>query len=76
MARGLPAARDWDDAMADARAAFNWQRQFELAFDGEAARAIRSRDRDLAGDSDYCSMCGRDWCAVRISKELKQAANR
>ncbi|HOD81619.1 MAG: Phosphomethylpyrimidine synthase [Planctomycetes bacterium ADurb.Bin126] len=74
VARGLPAARDWDDAMADARAAFNWQRQFELAFDGEAARAIRSRDRDLAGDSDYCSMCGRDWCAVRISKELKQAA--
>jgi len=69
VARGLPGARDWDDAISDARAAFDWPKQFELAFDGETARAIRRRD--LPEDEEYCSMCGKEWCAVRISKELK-----
>ena len=71
VARGLPGARDWDDALADARASFDWQRQFRLAFDGETARAIRARDR-TEGD-DYCAMCGKDWCALRISGEVKKA---
>jgi len=73
VARGLPGARDWDDAVADARAAFDWKRQYELAFDGDAAQAIRGRDH-VEGDADYCSMCGREWCAVRISREVTQAA--
>jgi phosphomethylpyrimidine synthase len=69
VARGLPGARAWDDAMADARAAFDWKRQFELAFDPAAARALRTRDVDE--DKDYCSMCGHDWCAMRISQEIR-----
>ena len=68
VARGLPGARDWDDAISQARAEFNWQKQFELAFDGETARAIRHRD--LPEDADYCGMCGREWCAMRISREV------
>jgi phosphomethylpyrimidine synthase len=70
VARGLPGARDWDDAISAARAEFDWARQFDLAFDGQRAREIR--DRDLGEDADYCSMCGRDWCAMRISKEITQ----
>ncbi len=73
IARGLPGARDLDDAMSDARAKFDWKTQFKLAFDGAAAREIRGRDVDL--DADYCSMCGRDWCAVRISREVSQRAS-
>lgn len=69
VARHLPAARDWDDRMAEARANFDWRRQFDLAFDGDVARAYRQRDH-LAADADYCSMCGRDWCAMRISREV------
>jgi len=68
VARGLPGARQWDDEISDARASFDWRRQFQLAFDGETARAIRQRDMD--GDADYCSMCGRDWCALRITREI------
>jgi len=68
VARGLPGARDWDDAISDARATFDWQRQFELAFDSETAQEIRHRDMDE--DSNFCSMCGRDWCAMRISHEI------
>jgi phosphomethylpyrimidine synthase len=71
VARGLPGARDWDDAISDARADFNWDEHFRLAFDSETAAAIRTRDLDI--DADYCSMCGHDWCAVRISKEVKEA---
>lgn len=69
VARHLPGARDWDDRMSDARANFNWKKQFDLAFDGDAARTIRRRD-NVESDVDYCSMCGRDWCAMRISKEV------
>ena len=71
VARGIRGARDGDDAISDARVNFNWNRQFELAFDGEAARAIRQRD--MSDEEDFCSMCGRQWCAMRISKDLKDA---
>jgi phosphomethylpyrimidine synthase len=70
VARKLPGARDWDDRMSDARARFDWKRQFELAFDGQTAREIKNRD--LKADEDYCSMCGRDWCAIRISREIAE----
>lgn len=68
VARGVAGARLWDDAMARARATLNWKTQFELAFDGEAA--CKLRDKSLSADADYCSMCGRDWCSQRISREL------
>ena len=74
VARGLPGARDWDDRIADARANFDWASQFALAFDGERARAIRSRDADVDAHADYCAMCGREWCAMRISKEVRRHA--
>jgi len=70
VARGLAGARRADDEISDARAAFDWQRQFELAFDGPAAEKIRRRD--VKDDQEFCAMCGRDWCAMRISKEVTQ----
>jgi phosphomethylpyrimidine synthase len=72
VARGLPGARDWDDEISDARAKFDWTRQFELAFDGDRAREIRARDHEDDA-TDFCSMCGRDWCAMRIHAEIKTA---
>jgi phosphomethylpyrimidine synthase len=68
VARGVDGARQWDDDMSRARAALNWPRQFELAFDGETARALH--DEDLQVDTDFCAMCGHDWCSMRISKEI------
>src|SRR5207244_4417822 len=44
VARGIARARDWDDDLSRARAALNWPRQFELAFDGETARALHDED--------------------------------
>ncbi|MHC4063011.1 MAG: phosphomethylpyrimidine synthase ThiC [Planctomycetota bacterium] len=70
IARGIPGARDWDDDMSRARAALNWPKQFEIAFDGETARALHDEDLDV--DTDFCAMCGHDWCSLRISKEIAE----
>jgi phosphomethylpyrimidine synthase len=73
LARGITGARQWDDDMSKARAALNWPKQFELAFDGETARALH--DEDLEVDTDFCAMCGHDWCSMRISKEIVEFAS-
>jgi phosphomethylpyrimidine synthase len=68
VALGIPGARDRDDELTKARAALNWERHFELSFDPELARQYH--DEDLKVDTDFCAMCGHDWCSVRISKEI------
>jgi phosphomethylpyrimidine synthase len=73
VARGIAGARAWDDELSRARAALNWPRQFELAFDGETARALH--DEDLEVDTEFCAMCGHDWCSMRISKEIQAFAS-
>ncbi|AKF10302.1 phosphomethylpyrimidine synthase ThiC [Sandaracinus amylolyticus] len=73
VALGIPGARDWDDALTKARAALNWEQHFALAFDGEYARALHDEDLDV--DTDFCAMCGHDWCSVRISKEIVEFAS-
>jgi phosphomethylpyrimidine synthase len=70
VALGIPGARDRDDALTRARAALNWEKHFELAFDSDTARAFHDEDLDV--DTDFCAMCGHDWCSVRISKEITQ----
>jgi phosphomethylpyrimidine synthase len=71
VARKLPGARQWDDSLAEARAELNWERQFQLAFDGDAAREIHRRE--MPADEDYCAMCGREWCAVRLSRQVQRS---
>ncbi|MCG3127992.1 MAG: Phosphomethylpyrimidine synthase [Phycisphaerae bacterium] len=73
IARGVRAARQWDDDLSKARAALNWPKHFELAFDGETARALHDEDLDV--DTDFCAMCGHDWCSMRISKEITDWAS-
>jgi len=73
VALGIPGARDRDDELTKARAALNWQRHFELSFDPDTARAYHDEDLDV--DTDFCAMCGHDWCSVRISKEIVEFAS-
>ena len=73
VALGIPGTRDWDDDLTRARAALNWNRHFELAFDEDTARAYHDEDLDV--DTDFCAMCGHDWCSVRISKEIQEFAS-
>lgn len=75
VARGLPGARQRDDAMSRARAAFNWEEQFALSLDPERAKARWLKTRaftDEAHDDDHCSMCGKQFCAVRTSRRIRE----
>jgi len=73
VALGVPGSRDWDDDLTKARAALNWEKHFELSFDPDTARALHDEDLDV--DTDFCAMCGHDWCSVRISKEIVEFAS-
>jgi phosphomethylpyrimidine synthase len=73
VALGIPGSRDQDDELTKARAALNWQKHFDLSFDPDTARALHDEDLDV--DTDFCAMCGHDWCSVRISKEIQQFAS-
>ncbi len=70
VALGIPGTRDRDDELTKARAALNWEKHFELSFDPDTARAYHDEDLDV--DTDFCAMCGHDWCSVRISKEIQE----
>ena len=70
IALGIPGTRDNDDELTKARAALNWQKHFDLSFDPDLARAYHDEDLDV--DTDFCAMCGHDWCSVRISKEISE----
>ncbi|MGB0741839.1 MAG: phosphomethylpyrimidine synthase ThiC, partial [Planctomycetaceae bacterium] len=73
VALGIPGTRDRDDELTQARAALNWEKHFELSFDPDTARAYHDEDLDV--DTDFCAMCGHDWCSVRISKEIQLFAS-
>lgn len=76
-----PLARGRDDAISDARAAFDWEAQFKLAVDPERARNYReealqescSTHTNPLHGTEYCSMCGPDFCSVRLSARLKNS---
>ena len=70
---GIAGSRDRDDKLTQARAALNWEKHFELSFDPDTARAFHDEDLDV--DTDFCAMCGHDWCSVRISKEIQEFAS-
>ncbi len=73
VALGIPGTREWDDELTRARAALNWEEHLDLAYDTDTARAYH--DEDLSVDTDFCAMCGHDWCSVRISKEIQEFAS-
>lgn len=78
VARGLAGAREKDDEMARSRAVFDWDRQFELCLDPERARKRWLKTRsfaDEAHDDDHCSMCGKQFCAVRTSRRIRELAS-
>jgi len=75
-----PGARDRDDAISDARARFDWEAQFDLALDPDRARAYRkqaieeSEQPAAQHGSEFCTMCGPEFCSVRLSAKLKKNA--
>ncbi|SKA63531.1 phosphomethylpyrimidine synthase ThiC [Desulfobaculum bizertense] len=69
MAKKIPGSRDRDNAMARARADFDWCGQFGLALDPERPREYRQASQPEVEDS--CSMCGK-MCAMRTMKRVRE----
>jgi phosphomethylpyrimidine synthase len=67
IAKGIPGAMDWDNAMSKARKELDWPRMLDLAMDPEKARNYRASSQPI--DSDVCTMCG-DLCAVKRSRKV------
>jgi phosphomethylpyrimidine synthase len=78
VAKGLPGARDWDDALSRARFAFRWRDQFHLALDPERAMAYHDETlpHEAAKTAHFCSMCGPKFCSMQITHELREFARR
>jgi phosphomethylpyrimidine synthase len=67
IAKGIPNARGIDDKMADARRKLDWEKMFEVAIDGEKARAYY--ESLPPAEKHTCSMCGK-MCAIRTTNKI------
>jgi len=76
LAKGHPGARDHDDALSRARFEFRWEDQFNLALDPVTARKYHdaSLPSDAAKSAHFCSMCGPQFCSMRITEDVRAYA--
>lgn len=72
LAKGFPGANVRDDALSKARYDFRWKDQFNLSLDPEKAKRYYLESRRDAPDADdrFCTMCGPNFCAMRISQNV------
>ena len=68
LAKGHPGAQVRDDAMSSARYDFRWKDQFNLSLD--PARARQYYVESHKDDDHFCTMCGPNFCAMRISQTV------
>jgi len=76
LAKGHPGAQVRDNAMSKARFEFRWEDQFNLGLD--PLRAIDFHDETLPKESaktaHFCSMCGPQFCAMKITQDVRDYA--
>lgn len=72
LAKGFPGAHVRDDALSKARYEFRWKDQFNLSLDPEKAKKFYLDSRREAPEADdrFCTMCGPNFCAMRISQNV------
>ncbi len=71
--KGVKGAREWDEQMARARKALDWETQVNLSLDPEVSRQVHNR---IPASGAACSMCGK-YCAMAIvEKYLGVSATR
>jgi phosphomethylpyrimidine synthase len=67
-----------DRKLSIARANLNWKTHLAESLDSITAEnmhieACREIGAEELPSADYCSMCGRNWCSVRINREIREA---
>lgn len=68
LAKGHPGAQIRDNALSKARYEFRWRDQFHLSLDPD--RALVYFQEGKHEDGEYCTMCGPNFCAMKLSKDL------
>ena len=82
IARGHKNAADRDKRLSTARANLDWKTHLAEALDPKTAKRLyddaceKSRIPIKSRDTDYCTMCGRHWCSVRINKEITESSHK
>jgi phosphomethylpyrimidine synthase len=76
LAKGHPAAQYRDNALSQARFEFRWEDQFNLSLDPLKARAFHDETlpADGAKSAHFCSMCGPNFCSMKLSEDVRQCA--
>ncbi len=76
LAKGHPGAQRRDDALSKARFEFRWEDQFNLALDPDTARAFHDETlpQEGAKTAHFCSMCGPQFCSMKITEEVRAYA--
>ncbi len=69
IAKGIPGARERDDAMGRARKLLDWDRQFQLAIDPTRARKLRASAPPSI--NDVCTMCG-EYCSIKKNPGIEK----
>ena len=74
LAKGHPSAQLRDNALAKARFEFRWEDQFNLSLDPHKARAYHDLTLPHANAkrAHFCSMCGPNFCAMKLSEEIRK----
>ena len=77
VARHRPGARDRDDALSRARYGFDWNQQFALSLDPEAARAKHDETlpHEAFKSAEFCAMCGPKFCSMKVHTHLDDKTN-
>ena len=70
LAKGFPGAQVRDNAMSKARFEFRWKDQFNLSLD--PARAKQYYVESHESDDKFCTMCGPNFCAMRITQKVSE----
>jgi phosphomethylpyrimidine synthase len=73
LAKGHPGAQVRDNALSKARFEFRWEDQFHLGLDPEKARELHDQTlpKDAHKSAHFCSMCGPQFCSMKISQEVR-----
>ncbi len=78
IARGLKGTAERDKKLSIARTKLDWKTHLAESLDPKTAERMHRDDckemnLEELPSADYCSMCGKAWCSLRINKEIREA---
>lgn len=78
VARGLKGTAERDRRLSIARTNLDWKTHLSESLDPQTAEKMHRQACKEIGieelpSADYCSMCGRQWCSLRINREIRDA---